>query len=242
MVDLHCHILPDMDDGPREAEECLAMARLAFDLGTTCLAATPHCREGGAEAVLEAVSFLQQQLSCLRLPLTVCAGMEIFATAQTPRLLQEGKLLTLGGSRYPLVEFAFEGDAVYPERCLRALTEAGYRPVIAHPERYLYVQNDPRLLSGWIDMGCILQLNKGSLSGRFGPVCQELALSLVARGYAGAVASDAHGFEGRTPRLDRTWQLLSHSFSPRAAQVLLQENPNRILQNDPVPTPRLHRF
>ena len=240
MVDLHCHILPDMDDGARESEEAIAMARLALDRGTTRLVATPHCRTGGAEQVLKATDFLRQQLQCLQLPMKIYAGMEIFVTRETPRLLREGKLLTLNNSRYPLVEFDFEDDKYIP--VLHQLVEAGYCPVVAHPERYRYIQQDPRILNEWIDMGCLLQLNKASLSGYFGSTCRELALALVARGYAGVVASDAHGCERRTPRMSRTWDILCRNFSPHTAEVLLQENPRRILRNEPVRTPHPHRF
>lgn len=242
MVDLHCHILPEMDDGARDIRESVAMAQLALERGTTQLVATPHCAVGGAEAVHRAVDFLQQQLQCLCLPLTVYPGMEILADEHTTTLLQEGKLLTLGGSRYPLVEFAFAGDEQLPGRLLHQLTEAGYRPVVAHPERYSYIQQDPRLLNDWLDMGCLLQLNKDSFSGQFGTRCQALAFSLVARGYAGVIASDGHGFDLRTPTLDRTWELILREFSPTAAEILLQENPRRILRDTPIPAPRLHRF
>ena len=242
MVDLHCHILPGLDDGPRESEESIAMARLAYDRGTTRLIATPHCRKGGAGKVLESVEYMRQQLQCLDLPLKLYPGMEIFATEQTPQLLQEGKLLTLNGSRYPLVEFDFEGDGRLPGKILQELRDAGYRPIIAHPERYIFLQQDPRLLNEWVDLGCLLQLNTGSLTGRFGPVCQDLAFSLVDRGFASAVASDAHGFDRRRPRLDRAWELLAHSFSPTAAAVLLEENPKKILKNESIQTPRLVRF
>lgn len=242
MVDLHCHILPDMDDGARESEEAVAMAQLAFDRGTTHLIATPHCQKGGSEEVLAATEYLRRQLSCLQLPLSLYAGMEIYATADTLRLLREGKLLTLNGSRYPLVEFDFEGDGQLPGKLLTELTEAGYRPVVAHPERYRYIQSDPRILNQWLDMGCLLQLNKGSFAGHFGPVCRDLAFSLVARGYACAVASDAHGFRRRSPRLEQLWDILCENFSPRTAQALLQENPMRILRDEPVQTPRPDRF
>ncbi|MBR4863372.1 MAG: hypothetical protein IKU07_02245 [Oscillospiraceae bacterium] len=242
MVDLHCHILPDMDDGARDVRESLAMAQLALERGTTQLVATPHCHTDGAEAVNRAIEFLREQLQCVGLPLAVFPGMEIFADENTARLLQDGKLLTLGGSRYPLVEFAFECDERLPRRLLRQLVEAGYRPVVAHPERYTYIQQEPRLLNDWLDMGCLLQLNKGSFSGQFGPRCQALAFSLVARGYAAVISSDGHGFDRRTPTLDRTWDLICQDFSPRAAEMLLQENPRRILRNFPIPAPRLHRF
>lgn len=234
MIDLHSHILPEMDDGARDLDETLQMARLAVKSGISHLVATPHRKDGGAEQVLESVRFLQQALQEMGLPLKVYAGMEIYATKDTAQLLREGKLLTLNDSRYPLIEFDFESDGTLETRILESVVQAGYRPVVAHPERYLYIQQEPRLLNEWVGMGCLLQVNKGSLTGRFGPVCQELSMALAERRFAAAVASDAHSSQSRTPWMYDAWDLLARYISPIAAETLLLENPGRILRNETV--------
>lgn len=234
MIDLHSHILPELDDGARDLDETLSMARLAVKSGISHMVATPHCTDGGARAVWESVSFLRQALQEMRLPLKVYAGMEIYGTRDTARLLSEGKLLTLNRSRYPLVEFDFESDGIMETRILQSLLQAGYCPLVAHPERYLYIQREPQILNEWIRMGCLLQINKGSLIGRFGPVCQELAMALADRGFAAVVASDAHSATSRTPWMYDAWDLLARHISPIAAEQLLLENPKKILSNEPV--------
>lgn len=234
MIDLHCHILPELDDGARDLDETLRMARMAAESGISHLVATPHCTEGGARTVWESVSFLRQALQEMRLPLKVYTGMEIYGTRDTARLLAEGRLLTLNRSRYPLVEFDFESDGIGETRILQSILQAGFRPVVAHPERYLYIQREPQILNEWVNMGCLLQINKGSLTGRFGPVCQELGMALVDRKFAAVVASDAHSAVSRTPWMYDAWDLLARQFSPIAAEHLLLEIPKKILNNESI--------
>ena len=234
MIDLHSHILPELDDGARDLDETFRMARLAVESGISHMVATPHCVDSGAQAVQESVSFLRQTLQQLRLPLKVYSGMEIYGTRDTAKLLSEGRLLTLNRSRYPLIEFDFESDGMTETQILHSVLQAGFRPLIAHPERYLYIQREPQLLDEWLDMGCLLQINKGSLTGRFGPVCQELSMALIARGFAAVVASDAHSAHSRTPWMYDAWDMLARQFSPLLAEQLLLETPRKILKNEPV--------
>ena len=140
----------------------------------------------------------------------------------------------LAGSRYPLVEFPFSDYAHEATGILGEILELGLRPVVAHPERYLFAQAEPRLLNLWTDMGCLLQVNRGSLLGRFGRREQALAFALVERGFASFVASDAHSPLRRTPWMHDVYTLLCSEFSVRTADLLLKENPGRILGNQQI--------
>lgn len=235
MIDLHSHILPELDDGSQSLQESLAMARMAVDSGVTAMTATPHCADDRAREVYEAWKLLRQALKETRIPLKLFLGMEIFGTEDTLQLLQEGKLFTLNGSRYPLIEFSFHSDGDRETRILRSLCKAGFRPVIAHPERYFFVQYDPEFLNRWYRMGCLMQVNRGSLLGRFGTHAQELAEELVARNFAAVVASDAHSPQIRTTWMADVRTLVSREFSRACARTLLLENPIRILKDDPIP-------
>lgn len=235
MIDLHAHILWELDDGAQNPEESLRMAALAVRSGVSHMVATPHCREGGAGSVREAMTALRQLLKESGIPLKIYSGMEIFGSWETARLLREGKLLTLNHSRYPLIEFEFVSDGVPETEILRSVLNSGYRPLVAHPERYIYTQQDPELLNAWVRMGCLLQVNKGSLTGRFGSAPQALALELVDRGMATVVASDAHSPTVRTPWMYDAWELIAREISPIAAELLLLENPRRILNNESLP-------
>ena len=232
MIDLHSHILPELDDGAQSLQESLAMARMAVDSGITAMVATPHCAHDRAGAVMEAWQLLTEALRENRIPLRLYPGMEIFGTADTVRLLKEGKLLTLNGSRYPLVEFDFRSSGDGETMLLRSLCKAGYQPVVAHPERYAYVQRDPKLVNQWYRMGCLIQVNRGSLLGRFGRQAQAMAVELVERGFATVVATDAHSARKRTPWMRDIREVLSREVSPVCARMLLLENPGKILKNE----------
>ena len=234
MIDLHCHILPGFDDGARHEEEAIDMAVLAARSGVSGVVATPHCIDGGTQEVLAGVRQLQQWLLESRVNLQIYPGMEIFGTEHTARLLQQGRLLTLNGSRYPLMEFDFVSDGQEETRILQSVLDAGYVPLVAHPERYQYVKEDPYLINLWTKMGCLLQVNKGSLLGRFGEGSRLLAMELVGRGFAAVVGSDAHYAGARTPWLYDVWDLLARQFEPIAARTLLQTNPGKIIKNQTI--------
>lgn len=175
MVDIHCHILPGVDDGSPSMEDSLEMARMAADSGVTDIIATPHCNLPGngpknyrSASLRAAFSRLQQALDAEGIPLRIHPGAEVFCTPELPRLLDQRQLQTLGGSRYLLVEFYFDESAEFMEQCFRDIRHRGLVPVAAHPERYNAVQRDPARLEGWFRRGIVIQLNKGSVLGRLG--------------------------------------------------------------------------
>ena len=231
MIDLHCHILPGLDDGSQSFEESLAMADMAASHGIRQIAVTPHCVSGRVGEVLEGVQLLQALLEEEHIPVRLYPDMEIFGTYDTARLLRERKLLTLGGSRYPLIEFAFHTDGEEETEILQSVIDAGFTPLVAHPERYSYICDEPELVNRWRAMGCLFQVNRGSLLGRYGYASQQMGMALVRRGFATVVATDAHSPVVRTPRAKDVYALLSERFSPLAAEVLMQRNPERIIKN-----------
>lgn len=232
MIDLHSHILPELDDGAQSLRESLAMARMAVDSGVTAMVATPHCVNDQSRNVYAAWQLLWEALQENGIPLKLFPGMEIFGTPDTAKLLREGKLFTLNGSHYPLIEFSFHSAGEEETRILNSVCESGFRPIVAHPERYAYVQHDPEILNDWLRMGCLLQVNRGSLLGRFGRYAQEMAMELVGRGFATVIASDAHSPRVRTPWMEDVRQLLSAEFSPQCARTLLLDNPQKILKDE----------
>ncbi len=235
MIDLHSHILPELDDGSQSLEESLAMARMAVQSGVTVMVATPHCMDDRAQQVYAAWRLLREALRDTEIPLKLYLGMEIFGTADTVRLLRAGRLFPLNGSQYPLIEFSFRSTGEEETQILYQVLRAGYRPLVAHPERYGYVRENPELINLWTKMGCLLQINRGSLLGRFGPGAQRMAAELVERGFVTAVATDAHSPRVRTPWMKDIQTLLSQEYSPQLARKLLLQNPQHILRNEPLP-------
>lgn len=248
MIDLHTHILPGLDDGSPDLDTSVLMAAVAVESGVTHLVVTPHSNQRGAFENYASPE-LHVRFECLReavcaagLPLELSLGMEIFGTGDVPRLLRDGWLLTLNGGRYLLIEFGFHEDPLRIERLLDELLAAGYWPVVAHPERYYGLQRMPNYLFDWVNRGIVLQVNKGSLFGRFGRGAQALAGAMLAHGLVGCVASDAHGPDVRTPDLSGAWDYLAERYSEELAQCLLEDNPARILRSEPLPEGRFRPF
>ncbi len=237
MVDIHCHILPDVDDGAQSLEDALEMARMAADCGVTDLAATSHFRgdEKGTERLEQLYRQFRRLAAAVRqekIPLRLHPGAEIFCTPETPELARGRGLPTLGDTDYVLCEFPFRADYGYMDEILDAISEAGYQPVIAHPERYAAIQRHPRRVEHWFRMGYVIQVNKGSALGAFGSWAQDTAQWLLEAGLVHVIASDAHSPYRRTTDLSpiRDW-LLDHY--PRAyARLLLEENPGRLLRGE----------
>lgn len=240
MIDIHAHILPGVDDGAFEMEESIEMARIAVESGVEYLVATPHCNlpeeRLWANEARSAAGLFQQRLQQEGIPLKVAAGMEIFGTPEVPELLRRGELMGLAGSRYALIEFPFSDYGRNATAILEAVADMGLCPVVAHPERYTYVQGAPELLNLWHDLGCLFQINRGSLLGRFGRRAETVGHAMVERGFASFVASDAHSAVMRTPWMEDVERLLRSEYSPALAHRLLEENPRRVLMDQEIKT------
>ena len=241
MVDIHCHLLPGVDDGADSLDSAVEMARMAVESGVDTIIATPHCNlpyDGDKNYISDALRrrFLQLRhaIRDAGLPLNIYAGCEVLCTPEVPALISGGKLLTLAGSRYLLLEFFFDEDLEYMDEMLRAVAAQDCVPVIAHPERYEAIQRIPQVVERWFRAGYIIQLNKGSILGRLGRRAQRTAHWILSHGLAHVVASDAHSPEIRTPRMTELSELLSQLCPEDYVQVLLERNPRRILENRPV--------
>lgn len=241
MIDIHCHILPDFDDGSSSLEESLVMAHMAASTGVSAIVSTPHfpgdreSLERSAE-LLEKFHMLRDALREEEIPVRLIPGAEILCLPQTPELARQHLLPTIGDTNYLLSEFNFGESAPFMDGMLHELAEAGYRPVVAHPERYRAVQQDLRLMEYWFEEGFVLQLNKGSLLGAFGSRVQHTAEQIISRGLAHLIASDAHGIEHRTPHMAALKRWVRSHCSPEYAEILLKRNPSRLIEGrDMVP-------
>lgn len=236
MIDIHTHILPEMDDGARSWEEAVEMAELAAESGTHTLAATVHANLPGMdnerrmEVYIRQIEHFRTILHSEKIALNVCSGMEVFAYGDFPRKFYPVDFLTLNGSLYLLIEFPMDESAAQIYRNVDSILERGLIPVLAHPERYECVQHVPAHVWEWYQMGAIIQINKGSLLGRFGSRIQQTADSLLRHCLATIVASDAHHADVRTPDLTETEEFLKKEYGSGTAYLLLEENPGRILQ------------
>lgn len=234
MIDLHCHILPGLDDGAPSLAISLEMAAIAADAGVTEIFATPHCNTRNerknyrSNALLDACGELQAALDAERIPIRILPGAEVLARGRFEAHLDAGDFMTLNGSRYLLIEFYFDEEPDYMEHCMRAVESAGLIPVVAHPERYFCVQRSPELAELWAGAGAVLQINKGSLLGELGEAAYITAAMLLRRGVVSVIASDAHHCRYRTPALHMLPPLLERRFPEVDADLLLRIHPLRI--------------
>ena len=239
MVDIHCHILHNYDDGSASLSESLEMARMAAQTGVTDIVVTPHF-EGRAfslrrlPTLVEHFQELSQAIEDKNIPIKLHLGAEILCTQETLRLAKKKLLPTIGDSNYFLTEFYFDEDPDFMDEMLRSLAEAGYTPVVAHPERYGAVQHDPRILEHWFHRGYVLQINKGSILGAFGRRAEHTAHGILRAGLAHVIASDAHSATRRTPHMEGLTRWLDHHIRSDYAKILTEENPRRIIKGEPL--------
>lgn len=241
MIDLHTHILPGVDDGSDGLEESLAMAELALEGGTGTIAATPHSNQTGrfenycSDVLMEVFDTFERAVKSRNLPLKLYRGMEIYASWDVAEKIADGRLIGLGGSDYYLIEFPFgvEGDEMGD--ILESVLNIGKIPLIAHPERYACVQYNPGILYEWMMMGCISQINKGSLFGKFGRGAAKTAGILLDFHLVSCIASDAHSSVMRTPYMGDIREVIEDRYDWEYARALLFEHPKAVLENRKIP-------
>lgn len=244
MIDLHCHIVPGIDDGADSWETAVEMGRLAFQGGTAVLTATCHFNHPSAPFCGGSLRFweryrkkrkrLEHMLREEGISLILAEGAEILAGEEICSMKDSSFLPSLNGTRYLLVEVRPDVSAFFIYRVLDRLLEKGYLPVLAHPERYRCAQAVHSHIYEWYKMGALIQINKGSLFGAFGIRAQKTADAILRHRLAAAAASDAHSSLRRTPEMNGLYQLLSRKYGPACPALLLEENPRRILKGENV--------
>ncbi|MBQ3073582.1 MAG: hypothetical protein IJD19_02755 [Ruminococcus sp.] len=237
MIDIHCHILPELDDGSDSIETTVEMARIAYNCGIRGIIATPHCNIPGEDGNYYSESYrsaFQSAVSAIQkagIPVRLMPGMEVFVTFDVPDLIRDNKIITLNNSSYILTEFDFCEDPEFVEFMVERFLDMKLVPVIAHPERYEFIKYCPELASRLRQMGCVLQANKGSFMGRYGNTSRRIAFMLLEDGLIDVVASDAHTPYIRTPDISRCLNTLKDITD---TNLLFNTNPTAICANAPV--------
>lgn len=237
MIDVHAHILPGMDDGARDMEEALEMAELALEGGVDTLVATPHSNQIGrfenfdTEELKNIYGDFCKALKEEKIPLKVLYGMEIFSSEEMKSRISEGLLTGLNNTGHYLVEFPFDADPYWIGDRLEDVLDLNRTPVIAHPERYFCAQDYPELVYEWLQMGCLTQLNKGSIFGKFGRHAAHLAEILIRNNLVTCIASDAHRPYARTTYMRDIEEHLTEWVGYEQAYRLLLKNPEKIINN-----------
>jgi len=238
MIDLHCHIMPGIDDGSHDMRTTAEMARIARKGGTDIIVATPHCNIPGLyrnyygswyDNLFDQTKEVLSDYGIKLLP-----GMEVFCTYDRPVLLDKGWFLTINQSRYILVEFDFGISYETARDILSQIQERGLTPLIAHAERFDFIRNSPHNAFILSEKGCVLQANKGSFTGMFGSRVQKTAFLLLKHGLYSVVASDAHDYRSRSPYMKDAYEEIRREVSEEVLDSLFVENPRRIINNSKV--------
>lgn len=236
MVDIHAHILPELDDGAGCIEEALEIASIAVSQGISHMAATSHgnCYPYTIEEYWSKLQNLQRALEEKRIPLKLYPGMEVFVNDNIWEFLEQKQLLTLNYTNYLLVEFPFEEEPEIVISRLADLRQRGYWCILAHPERYLFIQREEDIAWYLAEQGCVMQINAGSLLGNFGRECGRLAEQMLDSGIVSVIATDTHDTEIRPPYMRMVVKQLQKKYPDSYVRLWTSENPSRILKGYPI--------
>ena len=238
MIDIHCHLLPGIDDGPNILEESLQLCRIAAEDGISHAIVTPHIHPGrwnNTRAIIQ--SRLQELKICLLeedIPLQLGFAGEVRLSDQLMLQLDMEEIPFYGevnGFKIMLLEFPHSHIIPGSEKMVRWLLANNIRPLLAHPERNKQVMRDPGQLDTFVEAGCWLQLTAGSLLGKFGEQAKSTALSLLADDRVAVIASDGHNAKARPPVLREAYTFLCDLLGGERATQLVQSNPAKIVSS-----------
>lgn len=236
-VDMHCHCLPGIDDGPASVAEALALCRALLDDGVGLAVATPHqlgrfetC--ASADRVREGVQQLNHELSTAGLDLTVLPGAEVRLDERIVGLLARDEILTLADmNRHILLELPCD-IFIDIEPLLAPLVSGGISPVIAHPERNMPLLEHTPALRRWLACGVNLQVTAASLTGDFGSRVEQAAWRLIRDGWVDLVATDAHDCHSGPPRMTAAFRRIRAGLGRGLAHLLCVDNPSRVVKGE----------
>src|SRR5216684_716312 len=236
MIDTHLHILPGVDDGPETMQESLELARVLVQEGIHTAIATPHYNDEfllrSATEIQERVNQLQQELDRHNIPLRLFAGHEALIKPGLVEDIQAGRLATLNGSRYHLLELWNNSWVPETERVIFELRAAGIVPVIAHPERYRVIQQDVERLYVLVRRGVLTQLTASSLVGQWGKTVRRCAQALLKKNLIHCIASDAHGLYKRPPSIRSGLRCAVQVLNRISVYQMIETRPASILNNE----------
>ncbi len=238
MVDIHCHVLPETDDGAVSLEESVAMCRVAASDGIKTIVATPHMFDGvhatpARETIRRKIAMVMQACGgCVQIVPggEVRYSYEIFQEAHDP-----DARIKLNGTSYMLLEFPFHSVPPNIEMTIFQILNAGITPVIAHPERNKRIQEKPAILATLIERGAFAQLDAGSINKGFGPEAHRLSKQIIEAGLAHFIATDAHHLDRRRPVLSQAVAIAAEWGGEEYARAMVEDNPAALINDRAIP-------
>jgi len=236
MFDIHCHLLPEIDDGSPSIEYSLDMARYAVEHGTTHMVVTPHIHpsrfDNEKSNIAKCYQQLKQAITDVGIKLELGMAAEVRLSAEVLTLFQQQKLPFLGdekGVTTLLLELPHNQVPPGSENLIDWLSQRSCRTMIAHPERNKEIMRNPQRLIPFLQRGCLIQVTAGSLAGKFGETVQKIAEQLLLQGDIDVIASDSHNLQHRTPDLSAGYHRAKELIGEEGARKLVMDNPMAIV-------------
>lgn len=238
IADMHCHILPGVDDGSRSMEQTISMLKIAYDEGVRLIIATPHYHIGRMMVTQDKIDSAMRELLPVvkkRFPeLEIFTGQEVYYFSDAMKMLDEKKIKTMADSQYVLLEYSVdESFEVISSSIYDAIT-GGYSPILAHIERYICLIDRLDRVEQLIQSGAYIQINANSVSKDVEKGMQKFVKKLLKEKMVHFVSSDAHSDRSRAPRFEETVKRLTKYCGNSYCKDLLWNNANRIINNEEI--------
>jgi protein-tyrosine phosphatase len=236
MIDIHHHLLFDLDDGPRDLETSVAMAEMSIENGVTHVVCTPHSSEHfrfDPRRNWERLMAVQERIGN-RLTLALGCDFHLMYDNIEDAIAHPAKY-SIGGKSYLLVEFPNQSIAHNMLEIFFRLALAGLTCIITHPERNPVLAQQPERMAEWIRAGCYVQITADSLHGRFGKTAMQISHTLLERSWVHFIATDAHDVQLRPPKLRDAYNLVAEKYGEETARRLCEENPRAAFYGEPMP-------
>ncbi|MDO6355950.1 hypothetical protein Q3V94_12880 [Caloramator sp. CAR-1] len=238
MLDIHSHIIPEIDDGADSFEIFFEMAKIAQEDGVETIVATPHFIAGryetDYETVKKHVNDLNLYLKNQNIQINILAGQEILISKDLLSYLHQGLISPINDTNYMLVELPFDEIPKYTFDILYELKIKNITPIVAHPERYLEIIKQPEKINDFIDEGCLFQINSSSLLGYFGKDVKNTATLFLKHNIVDFIGSDCHDSIRRKPKVNEALNIIKNTKRDVYEKILL--NSKSFLQNESITT------
>lgn len=237
MIDIHTHLIPKVDDGSKSVEDTLAMFYEAEEAGFTDVILTSHYLLDYYEPKKEELVFwkekLQEVLTKNNKKLKLHSGMEVYISEQIGDLIKENKLLKLADSRYMLIELPMSTSIKYLDHIIYLLESIGLKFILAHPERYRDIQKNPKLVEDYIEKGCLIQCNYGSILGQYGSDAKKTMKYLLKNDLVHFMGSDCHRKGGIYLEIPKAIKKIEKIIGKEKLYKITTTNAQKILNNEP---------
>lgn len=234
MLDVHCHIIPGVDDGPKSEGDSIAMAKAAIAEGINTIVATPHHKNlnynNYREDILKNVKILNDLFESNGIALTVLPGQEVRIYGEILEDLEKGEILTINESKYIYIELPFDSVPNYSDRLLYDLQIEGYTPIIVHPERNRELLENPNRMYRLVQKGALSQITAASLVGKFGKKIEQYSHELIEANLTHLIGTDAHNTTTRSFYLRDAYEVIKKKYGVEMYYMFM-ENSHLLVEN-----------